>query len=138
MKFDVIDRLSTNLSRIDLMAITESALQARPDIIAELNRDQLRQGQTSNAASLPPYSNVSVNKFGKTAGPIKLYDTGDFYKGIKPEFAQTSFTIEDSDFKTDMLKDRYGDDILGLTQENIGELAQDALGQIQYELRQAL
>lgn len=138
MKFDVIDRLSSNLSRIDLMAITESALQARPDIIAELNRDQLRQGQTSTGATLPPYSATSVDKFGKNPGPIKLYDTGDFYKEIKPEFAQTSFTIQDSDWKTDMLKADYGDDILGLTQESIGELAQDALGQIRYELRKAI
>lgn len=138
MYFDVIDTLATNLNKIDLIAITETALQARPDIIAELNRDQLRKGETSSGASLPPYSAVSVNKFGKPPGAIKLYDTGDFYKAIKPEFAQTSFVIDDTDWKKDVLQERYGDDILGLSQDNIGELAQDALGQIQYEIRRQL
>lgn len=138
MFFEVIDTLATNLNKIDLIAITETALQARPDIIAELNRDQLRQGQTASGNFLPPYSAKSVDGYGKPPGPIKLYDTGDFYKGIKPDFAQTSFIINDTDDKTDMLKADYGDDILGLSQDNIGELAQDALGQIQYEIRRQL
>jgi hypothetical protein len=37
-----------------------------------------------------------------------------------------------------MLQDRYGDSILGLSEDSIGELAQDALGQIQFELRKQL
>jgi hypothetical protein len=137
MKFDVINRLSTNLSKIDLPAITERALEARPDIIAELNRDQLRVGQTATGRTTGTYSKRSKAVFGKT-DPVKLFDTGAFYKSIKPEFGNKSFTVEDTDWKTDMLKDKYGDDILGLSKSSIGELAQDALGQIQYELRKAI
>lgn len=138
MKFEAVNKLKNSIGDIDLNAITQRALEARQDIIAELNRDQLRDGRTATGASLPPYSRTSVVKFGKPPGAIKLFDTGAFYDSIKPEFAGSSFLVDDTDSKKDMLQDRYGDDILGLSEENIGELAQDALGQIQYELRLAI
>lgn len=137
MKFDVIDRLAVNLSKIDLIAIAETAVQARPEIIAELNRDQLRKGETATGRTTGTYSVRSKRDFGKV-DPVKLYDTGDFYKAIKADFNDKSFLIDDTDWKKDKLQDKYGEDILGLSKESIGELAQDALGQIQYEIRKAL
>ena len=138
MSFEVITSLKNSIGRIDLDTATGRALKARSNDIAELNRDQLKQGKRADGSFLPDYSNNSVTKFGKKKGPIKLYDTGDFYEGIKPEFAKTDFLLKDDDSKTDLLEDRYGDDILGLSKENIEELAQDSLGQIQYEIRNEL
>lgn len=138
MKFQAVRSLRNNINRLDLNRATEKAMKAREEDISELNRDQLRQGQRSDGTFLPPYSSNSVSKFGKTPGPIKLFETGDFYKGIKPEFKKEEFNITDLDNKTDMLQDRYGESILGLSNLSIGELAQDSLGQIQYELRQQL
>lgn len=138
MKFQAIRSLRNNINRLDLNRATEKALKAREEDIPELNRDQLKQGQRADGTFLPPYSSNSVSKFGKKAGPIKLFDTGAFYEGIKPEFKKEEFSITDSDRKTEMLQDRYGDSILGLSDLSISELAQDSLGQIQYELRQQL
>lgn len=137
MRFLPIRHLKTNISRLDLNKATERALKARGNDISELNRDQLRKGQRVDGSTLPPYSTKSVQVFGKPAGAIKLFDTGDFYKGIKPEFAKNSFEVIDTDSKTDMLEDRYGE-VIGLQDQSINELAQDSLGSIQYELRQQL
>ena len=138
MKFNAIHNLRTRICHIDLNEATEAALKARGNDISELNRDQLREGKTANGLTLPPYSANSVSKFGKQPGPIKLLDTGAFYEGIKPEFAKTDFTMNGKDQKTDMLQDRYGDDIVGLSKDSIEELAQDSLGQIQFEIRKRL
>jgi hypothetical protein len=137
MRFAPINDLAKNIANIDLNKATENALRARGNDISELNREQLRRGQDVSGASLPPYSARSVEVFGKPAGAIKLFDTGDFYAAIKPDFADKSFELTDSDWKAEMLQKEFGD-VIGLQEESINELAQDALGQIQYELRQQI
>lgn len=137
MKFQAIRDLRNNISGIDLDTITEKALKARGDDIAELNRDQLRRGERVDGSILPSYSQKSVTRFGKPAGAIKLFDSGDYYAGIMPKFTNKSFEVIDTDDKTDLLEEKYGTTI-GLQQDSINELAQDSLGQIQYELRKQL
>lgn len=137
MRFAGVNTLARNIASLDLNKATEAALQARGTDISELNRDQLRRGEDVNGASLPPYSARSVDVFGKPAGAIKLFDTGDFYAAIKPEFADKSFSVTDTDWKAEMLNREYGD-VIGLQQDSINELAQDALGQIQYEIRKQI
>lgn len=138
MYFQAVRTLRNRISKIDLDRAAERALKARREDIAELNREQLEIGMRADGSFLPPYSANSVSKFGKTPGTIKLFDTGAFYAGIKPEFDKSGFSMEDTDSKTDMLQDKYGDSILGLSDYSIGELAQDSLGQIQYEIREQL
>lgn len=138
MYFQAVRTLRNRIAKLDLDIATERALKARQEEISDLNRDQLRIGMRSDGSFLPPYSSNSVNKFGKQPGTIKLFDTGAFYDGIRPEFKKSEFDITDTDQKTDMLQDRYGDNILGLSNYSIGELAQDSLGQIQFELRKQL
>lgn len=137
MRFAPVHTLASHIANIDLNKATQSALKARGNDISELNKEQLRLGEDVSGASLPPYSARSVTEFGKPAGAIKLFDTGDFYAGIKPEFTDTSFALKDSDWKTEMLTKEYGD-VIGLQDDSINELAQDALGQIQYELRKQI
>lgn len=137
MRFAPVNTLAKNIASVDLNKATENALRARGDDISELNREQLRRGQDVSGASLPPYSARSVTEFGKPAGAIKLFDTGDFYAAIKPEFADKSFELKDSDWKAEMLQKEFGD-VVGLQVDSINELAQDALGQIQYELRKQI
>lgn len=138
MKFTAVRSLRNRINRLDLNKATEVALKARQEDISDLNRNQLAIGMRADLSFLPPYSATSVNKFGKPPGKIKLFDTGAFYDGIKPEFAKTEFVMDGTDSKTEMLKADYGDAILGLSDYSIGELAQDSLGQIQFELRQQI
>lgn len=137
MRFAPVTNLAKNIGNIDINKATENALRARGDDISELNREQLRRGQDVSGASLPPYSARSVTEFGKPPGAIKLFDKGDYYGAIKPEFADKSFMVTDTDSKAEMLEMDYGV-VIGLQADSINELAQDALGQIQYELRQQI
>jgi len=138
MKFQRVRSLKTRINTIDLDSAAKNALSARQDDISDLNREQLSIGMRSDNTWLPPYSATSVNKFGKPPGKIKLYDTGDFYKGITPEFAKADFTLTGKDQKTEMLKADYGDNILGLSKSSVEQLSQDALGQIKFEIRKQL
>lgn len=136
MRFAAVNTLAKNIASIDLNKATETALKARGNDISELNRDQLGRGEDATGASLPPYSANSV-AMGKPAGAIKLFDTGDFYAAMKPEFADKSFAVNNTDWKAEMLTKEYGD-VIGLQRDSINELAQDSLGQIQYELRKQI
>lgn len=136
MRFAPVHNLAKNIAALNLNKATEKALKARGNDISELNREQLRRGEDVSGASLPPYSPASV-AMGKPAGVIKLFDTGDFYAAMKPVFADTSFIVNNTDSKAEMLTDDYGD-VIGLQRESINELAEDALGQIQFELRKQI
>lgn len=138
MYFQPVRTLRNRIAKLNLDLATETALKARQENISDLNREQLQIGMRSDGSWLPPYSANSVTKFGKPAGRIKLFDTGAFYEGIKPEFDKSAFQMDGTDSKTEMLKDDYGDSILGLSDYSIGELAQDSLGQIQFELRKQI
>ena len=138
MNFQVIRSLKLKIQKIDLDKASENALRSNQELISDLNRDQLRIGMKSDGSWLPPYSANSVTKFGKPPGKIKLFDTGDFYEGIKPEFAKTDFVLTGKDKKTEKLKADYGDNILGLSNYSISELADDSLGQIQYEIKKQI
>ena len=101
---------------------TESVIENQNEA-TDLNNQQLFQGERADGSSLPDYSWVSVNFFNKPEGPIRLFDTGDFYKGFI--FANTTFplSITSTDSKTDDLRSRYGAEIFGLNNENLAGFA---------------
>ncbi len=53
------------------------------NLVVKLNKDQLRAGLTSDNAFMPIYSQVSVEKFGKSPGRWTLFDTGETYDTFK-------------------------------------------------------
>lgn len=93
-------------------------LMSQSQLIEELNRDQLRQGKRSDGTSLPDYSQNSVNYFGKPEGAIKLFDTGDFYESLDISYFDDRMVFDDTDEKTHMLVEKYGQMIFGLSEEN--------------------
>lgn len=97
--------------------IREEAIK-NSEFISDLNRSQLEKGERADESVLPNYSPVSVNQFGKPPGSMRLFDTGDFYEGIKPIFDDDGFDLTGLDEKTTMLVERYGEMILGLNDEN--------------------
>jgi hypothetical protein len=56
---------------------------------------------------MPNYSPVSVEVYGKPPGPIKLFQTGAFYRGFMLDVNGNILTITSSDPKTDKLYKRY-------------------------------
>ena len=106
-------------------AYTEAA-PAIEDKVAE----QLQRGERADNVVLPNYSLRSVAQFGKPAGPIRLFDTGDFYEGIRAIPEVDGLLIEGFDSKTGLLQDRYGLEIIGLQERSIAELNEEVIAPI--------
>jgi len=85
----------------------------------ELNRKQLKAGELSNGELLPYYSTVSQDLFGKDNIRIQLFDSGEFQKALDTYPTKNGAIVSTSlDEKADMLAERYGSDIFGLTEKN--------------------
>jgi len=102
------------LERVDLPYSMGVAMAETGQEAVEEQRKQLAQGLESNDSYLPDYSFRSVFQYNKPPGPIRLFDTGAFYRGIEFDVYGDIFIIDSKDTKTTMLKERYGPDILGL------------------------
>lgn len=99
--------------------------------MAELNREQLMEGERADGLSLPDYSPTSVNIYGKDPGPIKLLDTGAFHDSIIVIAADNAYRFLSSPLKRDEitgritnLKEKYGDEIIGLGKDGLDEIRQ--------------
>lgn len=110
--------------------MTDLAVKVMRDAIPQIEDkivEQLKRGERGDGSSLPNYSPRSVAVFSKPFGPIKLFDTGDFYFGVHAEVTDTQVTINDTDYKEEMLVTRYRESILELQERSIDELKQDVL-----------
>ena len=105
------------LARFDkssVLSAAQVAMEITADTAENEQRGQLAQGLRGDNSFMPDYSRTSVQFFGKPAGPIRLYDLGDFYRGIKMNVSGDIFNITSTDQKTTMLENNYGRDILKL------------------------
>lgn len=110
----------------DLMGVFINDAFTEFDSVAEdMNISQLNDGKRSDGSMLPNYSRTSVAVYGKPSGPMNLKDTGAFHKSITLKSNKVEAEIIATDSKTEMLKDFYGDDIIGLSEENIESLKND-------------
>ncbi len=114
---DMIKRIqATNVEQV-----AESAVSETKDLIGILNLNQFGEGQYSDGSYLPDYSKMSVEVFGKPPGPIKLFETGDYWRALKVDVANGLYKISNTDPKALILETRYqkkGKKLYGMTQEN--------------------
>lgn len=100
-------------------------------IVTEMNtEDQLfDQGINSEGESIisyAPYSDITIEikrELGQPVDRVTLRDEGDFHDSFELEEAETGVLIVAKDTKTDELIFQYGDSIIGLTEDNLEELA---------------
>lgn len=118
---EILNRLESRL-----IPMAEEAIIENSQNIANANRYQLSIGERYDGTKLPPYAPSSVRR-GKEAGPIKLFDRGDFYAGISviPEYPVVQ--IESDDWKNSMLQDDYGEKILGVSDANLDMLEDEIM-----------
>lgn len=113
-----IDEMIQRFQRIreQTPQMIENAFNDESAMAAELNRKQLDKGQKSDGSFLPNYKSKS------RSGPIRLYDTGDFWRGIRFIADNDKITSFSDDRKNSLLQDKYGEKILGLTAQSKIEL----------------
>ncbi|WP_293916539.1 MULTISPECIES: hypothetical protein [unclassified Sphingobacterium] len=136
MSFEALDnlvsRVRSGTSDGSLDDYVSSSLKANRNTISDYNREQLESGMDSELRDLGIYKDFNYKNRWR---PVDLKLTGDFHNSIKPKFGSKDFEITSNDQKADMLQDKYGDDILGLTLEDIHELGEDITGQVQNGIR---
>lgn len=129
-----LQTIKDSLPDIATKVLNDSAPQIEDKIIF-----QLRQGLKGDGSYLPNYSPRSVSQFGKPFGPIKLYETGDYYQGLKAKAFGSVLEIDDTDWKDAKLTTIYGPEIKALTDQSLQELQEEVFipGMI-YEVNQLL
>ncbi|OJW78439.1 hypothetical protein [Spirosoma sp. 48-14] len=105
-----------------LNRVLSDVIAANAVLIADLNRKQLAAGIRADNSAISPYyrpDTVQIKRDkGQRTDRVTLHDTGDFYESIFTAVFDQAFDLEATDPKTEELKAKYGDDILGLTPEN--------------------
>lgn len=108
---DVLE-LIENLNNLDIEKVVTQSISITAPTIAELNREQLKSGKRSDNSNMPNYSKASVNLFGKPAGSIMLFDTGNFHASITVQVKGDEILTTAKDLYN--LSDKYTDEIYGL------------------------
>ena len=113
--------ISERLRAVDIDLALRQSIDEHNDEISDLNTEQLNRGMKADGGSTGDYANVGYK--GRLR-PVDLFDTGDFHKSIHAKAFEKAFEMDADDPKTEMLKDRYGDEIIGLTKENVEATAE--------------
>jgi len=131
--FEAIRKVTGNMQKINAASVLE-ILIARPEfqgLIIKLNtQEQLfKKGIDSKGVTLGVYSPFTINIKKNERSPsqptnrVTLKDTGDFYKTWTVTTKNGDIIIEaDGDKDDKNLMDVYGEDIVGLIEENLQTL----------------
>ena len=130
-----LDELISRLKSFEdeIIKVIEQVVRENEAIILDMNaEDQLFQkGITRKGveiASFAPYAplTIEIKKMkGQPTSRVTLRDEGDFHRTFYIEYHADGFQIKASDWKTEDLMLRYGEEILGLTDDNFHEFAVD-------------
>jgi hypothetical protein len=136
---NIIDGLETLLSS-KMEDIVLAASDEQGALMAELNREQLTAGIRSDGSKItPPYAPATVaikKKKGQPTDRVTLQDKKDFVNAIKVRRLNKVQYIQSTDPKNPDLKKKYGNEIEGLTDENIAIVSVACLPDI-YRLTKA-
>ena len=136
MNFEQTDigRILKNIKLLDAADIFVSVMRQKEtkDFIVKLNTDQLRWEFINSEGKLLSeigggYSNFTMS-IGKKQGRFKvdLYDTGEYHESFRIEnISATGFDITSDTNKGETdLKDRWGEEIEGLTFDSVQKAAE--------------
>jgi len=119
-------KATSNIDRIFIRAMLDNETE-----IIDANVAQLEVGKDSLGQFLDHYAYDSYAQFKQSIGskaPFGIPDLileGDFTSGFILRQSDNVFVIESTDEKMDHLRDKYGDDIFGLSDESLGELKRE-------------
>ena len=105
------------MNRINLDQLARDAVKSTLPFLADLNREQLRQGQDANGLIRPqyrPHYGARKRRLSTYRAPFPtpdLYLTGKYHKRIKAFLSGTVYKIYSEDSKRGLLEEKYGEDI---------------------------
>ncbi len=113
-KVDMSRFISGRIKDIPFEKILRELLEDKKIQIVDLNTLQLEKGLRADGKDLGVYKQFAYKQRFR---PVDLKDKEDFYNSIQVKINQRSLEMYATDSKTDMLQDRYGDEIIGLSDE---------------------
>ena len=119
-----LDRL--NKMKAMTPKIAKEIITDDPKKIADLNRSQLSKGTDALDKDMPKY--VRNSKAPKAPGKIKLFDEGNYTKGINPLFDSIAIDMTSTDRKVAFLDNIYPT-ALGLSPSSIEALKKEIIEQ---------
>ncbi len=105
------------MESLDTEKIVIETMQESSDTLADLNAEQINTGLKADGSEMPEYSFRSVFQYGKQPGPMRLRDTGAWQAGIYAKVQGDKVVFDSTDGKDQMLTDRYGENIKGLSEK---------------------
>ena len=133
----MIDKYISNIDKLKKVVTTrqqtinkmlDDITRRHQEDLLYMNRaDQLyNSGQLSDGSYLPPYSPTTVmwkhspdNKGDARTGNMTLRDSGSFTNSFKLQIDSNGYIFYSTDWKSSMLVARYGEEIFGLTDQNL-------------------
>ena len=141
---NIFQEQAIRFKKIDINKITKSILKELDNVIVDMNTSQLKdKGEDSESKKLPlPYAPMTIEYKklkGQPTDRITLYDEGDFQNAFYVKYTNEDFSLWSTDGKTEKLVKEWGENIFGLTDNNLTELIQkDLLPALQTELNKLL
>jgi hypothetical protein len=128
---DRLDELARGLLKLPqaLELATEQVVRDNTAFLEDANTEQLSQGKDSTGKELTPeYADLTRTLKeikGQPTDRVTLRDKGDFYTSIVAKLGGKQFEMVATDPKTDELQQKYGEEIVGLTESTLEEFRQD-------------
>jgi hypothetical protein len=107
------------------------------------NQQQLEAGLDAEGLLIePPYTGTTreiKKQKGQPTDRVTLKDKGDFYRGIVAKVRAQDVGLEGTDSKTQELQEKYGQDIIGISDEAVDAFRDDYVRpELQYKTREVL
>ncbi|MDF7810707.1 hypothetical protein [Hymenobacter sp. YC55] len=131
MGLERLDFLAKAFSRLPqaIDGQIEATVRDNAPFLEDANTAQLERGKDSTGADITPeytdFTRALKEIKGQPADKVTLRDSGNFYTSIIAKLSGKSVELVGTDPKTDELVEKYGPDILGLSDLSLDEFRQD-------------
>lgn len=120
-----LHEMQRRLDRFEILQEVRETIEETAETIADFNRRQLFAGKRSTGTDIKPeYAPLTVlikDQKGQPTDRVTLKDTGEFYEEIAVDVNSETFELISTNEKTEDLKAKYGNRILGLSVDSKSE-----------------
>jgi hypothetical protein len=128
-----IKGLHDKIKSVNVGEVIESSMEDAAPLIADRQKDQMRDGVNQKGAKIGRYRNPAYARKKNAMNPLPgfgvpdLLLTGAFYKGIYADVRGDKLILDSTDGKTPKLAKQYGEEIFGLNRSTKAEFIREDL-----------